>query len=377
MRHPRERGMATAEYTVGTLGAVLIAAFLFKLGLDDSWFFERAEGHHRARLGARPAVRAPQGRPMVRLRPRMTRAGRERGMVTAEMAVLAPFGVAFGLLLLWIVSLGFTQVQLVDAAREAARLVARGEPVAAASDVARRHAPPDADGSCLRARRARDRAGLGAVAAAAARAPSRRRPHAGGVGGVGGRAAVNAVSRARFGHDPRAVGRDGAVCRRDRHGAGGHGGPAQAPGRVGGRPRRPRRQSGQPGRRRRVRRGPGGGASQRRSAGAVPHGPRRRHRHRSTAHGHVVGPSVGVRGRRPGRARLLRAGGWRVGQDRVEQLHGSGLVERLVAVAALGRVHARRAAVGALAGHDRRRASRAAIAAATSWPRSANPAPPG
>ena len=40
MRHPRERGMATAEYTVGTLGAVLIAAFLFKLGLDDSWFFE-------------------------------------------------------------------------------------------------------------------------------------------------------------------------------------------------------------------------------------------------------------------------------------------------------------------------------------------------
>ena len=75
----------------------------------------------------------------------MTRASRERGMVTAEMAVLAPFGVAFGLLLLWIVSLGFTQVQLVDAAREAARLVARGEPVSTASDVARRQAPPGAD----------------------------------------------------------------------------------------------------------------------------------------------------------------------------------------------------------------------------------------
>jgi len=81
---------------------------------------------------------------VVRLRPVMMRAGRDAGMVTAEMAVLAPFGVAFGLLLLWIVSLGFTQVQLVDAAREAARLVARGEPVAAASDVARRHAPPGA-----------------------------------------------------------------------------------------------------------------------------------------------------------------------------------------------------------------------------------------
>jgi len=81
---------------------------------------------------------------MVRLRQRMSGAGREQGMVTAEMAVLAPFGVAFGLLLLWIVSLGFTQVQLVDAAREAARLVARGEPVASASAVAQRQAPPDA-----------------------------------------------------------------------------------------------------------------------------------------------------------------------------------------------------------------------------------------
>ena len=79
---------------------------------------------------------------MVRDRHPMT--CRERGMVTAEMAVLAPFGVTFGLLLLWIVSLGFTQVQLVDAAREAARLVARGEPVAAAADVARRQSPGDA-----------------------------------------------------------------------------------------------------------------------------------------------------------------------------------------------------------------------------------------
>ncbi len=44
MRHSRERGMATAEYTVGTLGAVLIAAFLFKLGLDDNWFFDELKG---------------------------------------------------------------------------------------------------------------------------------------------------------------------------------------------------------------------------------------------------------------------------------------------------------------------------------------------
>jgi len=44
MRHPRDRGMATAEYTVGTLGAVLIAAFLFKLGIDDGWFFDELKG---------------------------------------------------------------------------------------------------------------------------------------------------------------------------------------------------------------------------------------------------------------------------------------------------------------------------------------------
>jgi len=44
MRHLHERGMATAEYTVGTLGAVVIAAFLFKLGLDDTWFFEELKG---------------------------------------------------------------------------------------------------------------------------------------------------------------------------------------------------------------------------------------------------------------------------------------------------------------------------------------------
>ncbi len=44
MHHPRDRGMATAEYTVGTLGAVLIAAVLFKLGVDDGWFFDELKG---------------------------------------------------------------------------------------------------------------------------------------------------------------------------------------------------------------------------------------------------------------------------------------------------------------------------------------------
>ena len=68
----------------------------------------------------------------------------ERGMVTAELAVIAPFGVAFAFLLLWVVSMGVTQVRIVDASREAARMVARGDAVTEASAVARRDAPTGA-----------------------------------------------------------------------------------------------------------------------------------------------------------------------------------------------------------------------------------------
>jgi hypothetical protein len=69
---------------------------------------------------------------------------RERGMVTAELMTIAPFGVAFAFLLLWIVSLGLTQVRLADASRESARMVARGEAVDDAAAMARRFAPPGA-----------------------------------------------------------------------------------------------------------------------------------------------------------------------------------------------------------------------------------------
>lgn len=62
-------------------------------------------------------------------------------MVTAELMTIAPLGVAFGFLLLWVVSLGLTQVRLADASRESARMVARGESTAAATAVARRYAP--------------------------------------------------------------------------------------------------------------------------------------------------------------------------------------------------------------------------------------------
>lgn len=51
----------------------------------------------------------------------------ERGAVTAEAAIVMPILVVFALGLAWLVSLGVTQVRSVDAAREVARAVARGE----------------------------------------------------------------------------------------------------------------------------------------------------------------------------------------------------------------------------------------------------------
>lgn len=65
-------------------------------------------------------------------------------MVTAELAVIVPFGVAFAFLLLWVVSLGITQVRIVDCSREAARMIARGDPVDAAVNAARHAAPQGA-----------------------------------------------------------------------------------------------------------------------------------------------------------------------------------------------------------------------------------------
>ena len=52
---------------------------------------------------------------------------RERGMVTAEAAMVFPVLVCLTLALAWTVLLGVAQVRVVDAAREAARLAARGE----------------------------------------------------------------------------------------------------------------------------------------------------------------------------------------------------------------------------------------------------------
>ena len=57
----------------------------------------------------------------------MTRTRDEAGALTAEAAVVIPVMVLFALGLAWLVALGATQVRALDAARETARAVARGE----------------------------------------------------------------------------------------------------------------------------------------------------------------------------------------------------------------------------------------------------------
>ena len=72
------------------------------------------------------------------------RARCERGAVTAELALGLPLLVALTVGLVWLLALGAAQVRVIDAAREAARAVARGDDVSAARAVALRIAPDGA-----------------------------------------------------------------------------------------------------------------------------------------------------------------------------------------------------------------------------------------
>jgi Flp pilus assembly protein TadG len=65
----------------------------------------------------------------------------ERGAVTAETAVVLPLLVAVTLAMIWLVAVGLAQMRATDAAREAARAVARGDSVARAEVLARQAAP--------------------------------------------------------------------------------------------------------------------------------------------------------------------------------------------------------------------------------------------
>lgn len=65
----------------------------------------------------------------------------QRGTVTAEAAIVLPLVAAFALALMWLVSVTIAEVRCVDAARDAARALARGDDTAAAAAAARRAAP--------------------------------------------------------------------------------------------------------------------------------------------------------------------------------------------------------------------------------------------
>lgn len=67
-----------------------------------------------------------------------------RGAATAELALGVPLLVALTAGLVWMLAVGVAQVRVIDASREAARAVARGDDVAAAEAVALRIAPEEA-----------------------------------------------------------------------------------------------------------------------------------------------------------------------------------------------------------------------------------------
>jgi hypothetical protein len=66
----------------------------------------------------------------------------ERGAATAELALVLPVLVAVTVGLVWLLAVGAAQVRAVDAARETARAVARGDSVEAAVARGERVAPP-------------------------------------------------------------------------------------------------------------------------------------------------------------------------------------------------------------------------------------------
>lgn len=72
------------------------------------------------------------------------RARSERGAATAELALVLPLLVAVTIGLVWLLAVGAAQVRTVDAARETARAVARGDSREAAVARGQRVAPPGA-----------------------------------------------------------------------------------------------------------------------------------------------------------------------------------------------------------------------------------------
>lgn len=68
----------------------------------------------------------------------------ESGAVTAELALGIPLLLALTVGLVWMLAVGAAQMRVIDASREAARAVARGDTAEAAEGVALRIAPSGA-----------------------------------------------------------------------------------------------------------------------------------------------------------------------------------------------------------------------------------------
>ena len=66
----------------------------------------------------------------------------QRGAATAELAMVLPLLIAVTIGLVWLLAVGSAQVRAVDAAREIARAVARGDDPAAAVARGEQVAPP-------------------------------------------------------------------------------------------------------------------------------------------------------------------------------------------------------------------------------------------
>ncbi|MDX6298504.1 MAG: hypothetical protein QOI51_2361 [Nocardioidaceae bacterium] len=82
--------------------------------------------------------------PVIPVKRPRTAVREEAGMVTAEAAAVLRLVAIFTLAMVWLLSVGITQVRVVDAARDAARAVARGDPDDQAIVAARRTAGADA-----------------------------------------------------------------------------------------------------------------------------------------------------------------------------------------------------------------------------------------
>jgi hypothetical protein len=76
---------------------------------------------------------------------------RERGAVTAELALALPLLVSVTVGLVWLLAVAAAQVRTVDAARETARALARGDDPERAVALGARIAPADSEVSVTRA----------------------------------------------------------------------------------------------------------------------------------------------------------------------------------------------------------------------------------